>query len=126
MNLRVGLDFGTSNTSLAVYDGARTRVLPLDPIAGEAMPSVLYVRRSGESLVGRAAIDAYLLDNRTRGPLTREVQSLGVPVESSNPFQKSVEAHILTDVHAPGRLFHAITTCLGDPLDVRTSVFGDG
>ena len=30
----LGLDFGTSNTSLAVWDGDRSTVLPIDPIAG--------------------------------------------------------------------------------------------
>ncbi len=32
--LRFGLDFVTSNTSLAVWDGDRSDVLPLDPLAG--------------------------------------------------------------------------------------------
>jgi molecular chaperone DnaK (HSP70) len=36
--MRFGLDFGTSNTSLAVWDGDRIDVLPLDPVAGAAMP----------------------------------------------------------------------------------------
>ena len=67
--MRFGLDFGTSNTSLAVWDGSRSDVLPLDPLAGAAMPTVLYVRRDGSSLVGRPAIETYLEDNRARGPI---------------------------------------------------------
>ncbi|HEV8228380.1 MAG TPA: Hsp70 family protein [Candidatus Limnocylindria bacterium] len=123
--MRFGLDFGTSNTSLAVWDGERSTVLPLDPIAGAAMPTVLYVRRDGSSLVGRPAIDAYLADNRERGPIRREYKPLGVRLESSNPRQKTVEAQIYTDVSSPGRLFQALKTFLGDPLDVRTNVFGE-
>ena len=123
--MRFGLDFGTSNTSLAVSDDTSTRVLPLDPVSGEAMPTVLYVRRDGTPIVGRAAIDAYLEDNRTRGPLTREFQSLGILMQSSNPDHPIVEAHIYTDVHAPGRLFQALKTFLGDPLETRTNVFGN-
>jgi len=123
--VRFGLDFGTSNTSLAVSDDTSTRVLPLDPVSGEAMPTVLYVRRDGTAIVGRAAIDAYLEDNRTRGPLTREFQSLGILMQSSNPDHPIVEAHIYTDVHAPGRLFQALKTFLGDPLETRTNVFGN-
>ena len=125
MSLRFGLDFGTSNTSLAVWDGAESRVLPLDPLAGQAMPTVLYVRRDGSSEVGRPAIEAYLGDNRTRGAIKREFVSLGVRLKSSNPFQKDVEAHILTDVSSPGRLFQALKSFLGDELDVRTNVFGE-
>jgi hypothetical chaperone protein len=123
--MRFGLDFGTSNTSLAVHDGATARVLPLDPVSGEAMPTVLYVRRDGTPVVGRPAIDAYLEDNRTRGPIRREFQMLGIRMASSdNKAGKPVEAHIYTDVNAPGRLFQALKTFLGDPLETRTNVFG--
>jgi hypothetical chaperone protein len=122
--MRFGLDFGTSNTSLAVHDGALSRVLALDPTAGETMPTVLYIRRDGQSLVGRAAIDAYLEDNRTRGPLRREFQMLGIRMASTDPDQPTVEAHIYTDAHAPGRLFQALKTFLGDPLETSTNVFG--
>src|SRR5256884_2546788 len=122
--MRFGLDFGTSNTSLAVFDGESTHVLPIDRIAGETMPTVLYVRRDGSAIVGRAAIDAYLEDNRTRGPLRREFQMLGIRMASSDPEQPTVEAHIYTDTHAPGRLFQALKTFLGDPLETRTNVFG--
>jgi hypothetical chaperone protein len=89
------------------------------------MPTVLYVRRDGTPIVGRAAIDAYLEDNRSRGPLTREFQSLGILMESSNPDHPIVEAHIYTDRSAPGRLFQALKTFLGDPLETRTNVFGN-
>src|SRR5438445_6014183 len=122
--LRFGLDFGTSNTSLAVWDGSRSDVLPLDPLAGATMPTVLYVRRDGSPAVGRPAIESYLADNRSRGPIKREFVSLGVKLESSNKFQKPVEAHIWTDVNSPGRLFQALKSFLGDELDVRTYVFG--
>ena len=126
MTVRFGLDFGTSNTSLAVWDGARSEVLPLDPGAGAAMPTILYVRRDGSPLVGRAAIDGYLSDNRTRGPIKREFVPLGVRLASSNPVQRrGVEAVILTDVASPGRLFQALKSFLGDELDVRTNVFGE-
>jgi hypothetical chaperone protein len=123
--MRFGLDFGTSNTSLAVNNGASTRVLPIDLVAGETMPTVLYIRRDGTPIVGRPAIDAYLEDNRTRGPLTRVFQSLGILMESSNPDHPIVEAHIYTDVSAPGRLFQALKTFLGDPLETQTNVFGN-
>src|SRR5256886_11823945 len=123
--MRFGLDFGTSNTSLAVSDGDSVRVLPIDLVAGETMPTVLYIRRDGTPIVGRPAIDAYLEDNRTRGPLTREVQLLGIRLPSTDPTHKSLEAFILADTSAPGRLFQALKTFLGDPLETRTNVFGD-
>ncbi len=123
--MQFGLDFGTSNTSLAMSEGSTVRVLPIDLVAGETMPTVLYIRRDGTPIVGRPAIDAYLEDNRTRGPLTREFQSLGILMQSSNPDHPIVEAHIYTDRNAPGRLFQALKTFLGDPLETRTNVFGN-
>jgi hypothetical chaperone protein len=123
--VRFGLDFGTSNTSLAVFDGGSSRVLPIDAVAGETMPTVLYIRRDGTPIVGRPAIDAYLEDNRSRGPVSRQFHSLGILMPSSNPDHPIVEAHIYTDLNAPGRLFQALKTFLGDPLETRTNVFGN-
>ena len=119
-----GLDFGTSNTSLAVGGGATARVLPIDPVAGATMPTILYVRRDATSLVGRPAIDAYLADERARGPVRRQVKLLGIRMASSDPEQPTVEAYILADVDAPGRLFQSLKSFLGSPLDAPTSVFG--
>ena len=122
---RYGLDFGTSNSALAVSDGATVRLLPIDPIGGETMPSVLYVRRDGSAAVGHPAIRSFLSDNRDRGPVRREFKALGVTMVSSNPRQKTVEATILADVSSPGRFFQSLKTFLGDPLLSRTNVFGD-
>ncbi|MGH2500062.1 MAG: Hsp70 family protein, partial [Candidatus Limnocylindria bacterium] len=123
--LRFGLDFGTSNSALAVRDGAGVRVLPLDPVAGETMPTVLYIRRDGTASVGRPAIERFLRDNAERGPIRRQFRSLGVRVASTDTEQPTVEAHILTDVDSPGRFFQSLKTFLGDPLLRPTSVFGD-
>ncbi len=123
--MRFGLDFGTSNTTLAVADDAGVRVLPIDPDAGATMPTVLYIRRDGSALVGRGAIDAFLADNAARGPVTREFKLLGIRVQSSDKEQPTVEAHIYTDLASPGRFFQSLKTFLGDPLLVPTNVFGD-
>jgi len=122
---RFGLDFGTSNSAIAISDAAGVRLLPIDPIAGDTMPSVLYVRRDGSALVGHPAIKAFLEDNRARGPVQREFKLLGVTMVSSNPRQKTVEAHIMVDASSPGRFFQSLKTFLGDPLLGSTNVFGD-
>ena len=107
-------------------DGGSTRVLPIDIVAGETMPTILYIRRDGTPIVGRPAIEAYLEDNRARGPITREFRLLGIRmVSSDNKSAAPVEAHIYTDTSSPGRLFQALKTFLGDPLETRTNVFGD-
>src|SRR5207248_8336865 len=64
--------------------------------------------------------------NRTRGPITRQFQLLGIRMTSSdNKTSRPVEAHIYTDTSSPGRLFQALKTFLGYPLETRTNVFGD-
>ena len=125
MGLRFGIDFGTSNSAVAVADGTRVRVLALDPIAGETMPSVLYIRRDGSASVGRLAIDRFLGDNRERGPVRRTERVLSTTVATSVPGRAPVQARIFTDAGAPGRLFQSLKTFLGDPLLVPTNVFGD-
>ncbi len=122
--MRLGLDFGTSNSSLAVSDAGPPRLLPLDPFGGSIMPSVLYVRRDGSSFVGREAIGHHLSDNRARGPVRREFRKLAIRMDSSDPGQPTVEAHIFTDVSSPGRFFQALKSFLGDPLLLPTNVFG--
>jgi len=119
-DLRFGLDFGTSNSAVAVAGADGVRLLPIDPIGGDTMPSVLYVRRDGSALVGHPAIDAFLADNRARGPVQRQFKLLGITMVSSNPRQKTVEAHILADTSSPGRFFQSLKTFLGDPLLVTT------
>src|ERR671936_848892 len=123
--LHFGLDFGTSNSALAVRDGAGARLLPLDRVAGAVMPTMLYVRRDGSALVGQPAIDAYLADNAARGPIRRRFKLLDVFVPSTDKEQPVVQAHILTDLDAPGRLFQSLKSFLGDPLIGRTNVFGE-
>lgn len=122
---RIGLDFGTSNSSVAVSDGDGVRLLPIDPVGGDTLPSVLYVRRDGSAQIGHPAIQSFLADNRARGPVQREYRPLGITMVSSNPRQKTVEATILADVSSPGRFFQSLKTFLGDPLLSRTNVFGD-
>ena len=123
--LRFGLDFGTSNSAVAVADENGVRLLPIDPSGGDTLPSVLYVRRDGSVQIGHPAIRSFLADNRARGPVQREYRPLGITMVSSNPRQKTVEATILADVSSPGRFFQSLKTFLGDPLLSRTNVFGD-
>ncbi|HEV2011960.1 MAG TPA: Hsp70 family protein [Candidatus Limnocylindria bacterium] len=123
--LRFGLDFGTSNSAVAVFDGSGVQLLPIDPIAGDTLPSVLYVRRDGSTQIGHLAIQSFLADNRARGPVRREFKMLGIRMASSDREQPTVEAHIFTDVSSPGRFFQSLKTFLGDPLLSQTNVFGD-
>ena len=47
MSTKVGLDFGTSNSGVAVYDGQRVKLLPVDPqnVLPEVIKTVMYITR---------------------------------------------------------------------------------
>ena len=66
--LGIGIDYGTSNCAVAVFDGERVRYGELEPgtSSPEIMPSALYLERGGGFEVGHAAVDAYVADNTGR------------------------------------------------------------
>lgn len=124
--MQVGLDWGTTNSSAAVYDGRTVQLLPLDPINASptVLRSALFISREGEVSLGRAAIDRY-----TEGNVGREVEYRRVYVGTTElTFADigTVQQALFTDVdaNAPGRLFVSIKLALADPTYSSTNVFG--
>lgn len=141
-SLFCGVDFGTTNSSVAVYDGRKAWALPLDPgnDLPTSLPSLLYISRDGDKIVGRAAADAFIERNVDREVKTRQVD-LGVSVEAyvgAEPDKSEVYNPSLVDpdvrhamrvkttieVNAPGRLFQSLKTSLRQPGFTGTEVFG--
>ena len=77
-----GIDFGTTNSSVALVEDGAVRVLPIDPNNDSAtsLPSLLYITREGEEIVGRSAADTFIERNVDREVLVRAVE-LGVHIE---------------------------------------------
>ena len=131
MNLSVGLDFGTSNSSAAVYDGQRVRLVPLDPAAPDptVMRTLLYLGRDGGRFYGQAALDRYLelnvgrpvrLEPRYAGTIEMTLTSLS----EKDAFNVIQDTYAMVDVNEPGRLFQSIKTRLSDRTFQHTDVFG--
>jgi len=61
MTLKVGIDFGTSNSGVAVYDGRRVTVLPVDRqnVQPEVVKTVLYVTRDYQAYIGQEAVELW-------------------------------------------------------------------
>ncbi len=130
--LGFGIDFGTSNSAAAVFDGDVIRLVQLEadqPI----MPSATYIDQDLQSKTGQAAIDQYIADNTGRtveltpevvGEVSQFVDSGGgdepAPVETST--QKIYGAPI-TDSGLQGRLFRGTKRLLGDEQVRRLMVF---
>ncbi len=68
MNLKVGIDFGTSNSGVAVFDGQQVRLLTIEQkgLMPEVVKSILYITRDGRQYIGQDAVELYYQHNINR------------------------------------------------------------
>jgi hypothetical chaperone protein len=124
--LWVGVDFGTSNSSAAVYDGSSIRLLPLDSAASDpcVMRSLIYIERSGDVWFGQNALSRYLEQNTGRA-VHYEMQRVGeVTMVFAEVGTVVQDALALIDVSEPGRLFQSLKRFLPVTSFRATNVFG--
>jgi hypothetical chaperone protein len=124
--LCVGVDFGTSNSSAAVYDGSAIRLLPLDREASDpcVMRSLVYIERSGDVWFGQSALSRYLEQNTGRA-VRYEMQRVGeVTMVFADIGTMVQDAFALLDVSEPGRLFQSLKRFLPVTSFRATNVFG--
>ncbi|MDZ7670422.1 MAG: Hsp70 family protein [Gammaproteobacteria bacterium] len=132
MPMGVGIDFGTTNSAAAVYDGERVVLVALEhdePI----MPSATYIDRDLKTLTGQAAIDRYIEDNagRTVEMIPEVVGETSAFVEHGDaenpaPVETSTQKIYgapLIDSGLQGRLFRGTKRLLGDSQVRRLMVF---
>ena len=127
----VGIDFGTTNSTVAVFDGERVSLVKLemgDPI----MPSATYIDRELQTKTGQTAIDSYIRDNTGRTvELIPEVigedhtfadqgASEMAAIETTS---RKIYGLPLTDSGLQGRLFRGTKRLLGDHRVRRLMVF---
>ena len=123
--LSIGIDFGTSNSSVAVFDGARVRLLAIDRHARnpQVMRSLLYIPRDGDIVAGQRALDLYTEQNTGR-EVKLERYSLGEIEMTFSDMTVIKEAFAMIDVNEPGRLFQSLKRFLAVTSFKRTNVFG--
>ena len=124
--MRVGLDFGTTNSSAAVVQNGELRLIKLDPVntSPEVLRSALFIGRTGSVYLGREAIDRYTAGNVGR-EIVYEKVSLGeleMTFAGVGTIKQGVYARV--DANAPGRLFLSLKMALPDPSYTGTNVFG--
>jgi len=127
----IGVDFGTSNSAAAVFDGEEVRFASL-ATADDIMPSALYLDRELQRLTGQPAIDRYVKDNTGRtvelipevigesSVLVGGAPGGGAPPET---ITSKVYGQATTDAGLQGRLFRGTKRLLGDPNVRRLMVF---
>lgn len=113
MGLKVGLDFGTSNSGVAVYAGQQVKVLPIDPrnVLPEVVKTVLYLTRDGQHYIGQEAVELYYRHNINR--LRRYVRKQAGEIEYRGADMFYVrDVYVYEDELRPGRLLQYLKTAL--------------
>ena len=130
--LGIGIDFGTSNSAAAVFDGQQLVLVKLaDP--DSIMPSANYIDKQFVSAVGQQAINDYISGNRGRKvELSAELlgeartgtgggeSAMGGPGESDTT---KVYGQAFNDASLPGRLFRGTKRLLGNTVNDRIAIF---
>ena len=129
----IGIDFGTSNSAAAVFDGEHVRLVQLET-ADAIIPSATYIDRALASKTGQTAVDQYIVDNTGRtvemvpeviGETSQFVEGAGDgggPGEVETATEKIYGAAV-TDSSLQGRLFRGTKRLLGDEDVRRLMVF---
>ena len=127
----IGIDYGTSNSAAAIFDGTDIHLVQLETDA-VVMPSATYVDRNYKIKTGQAAINQYIDDNVGRtvelsaeviGEVrtsTGQIGDHGLPVEAST---QKVYGQSFADGGQQGRLFRGIKRLLGSNESRRLMVF---
>ena len=124
MSLKVGIDFGTSNSGVAIYDGQRVRVLPVDPknVLPEVIKTVLYITKDYRAHLGQEAVETYYRDNVNRQ--RRYVKQWAGEIEYRGADMFYVrDIFVYVDELKPGRLLQYLKTALRKDNYKGTQIF---
>ncbi len=122
--MRLGIDFGTTNSSVAQFDGATLNRFTLDQ-AGDnvnVLPSLIYINRAHHAQVGTAAALHYL--DRETGRASKWERRVVGEIDYVGADMSYVQTvHVMVDAAAQGRLLQYVKTALRDPSYEGTQVF---
>lgn len=125
----VGIDFGTSNSSIGVYQGNKLSLFDLDPSNDNphVLPSFTYINREQEIYTGIKAVEMYLEQETGRRPIWEKRYSgafeMIVGGKEDDPIMYMQDILTEVDVSANGRLMQSIKTGLRDPKYLGTQIF---
>ncbi len=128
----IGIDFGTSNSAAAVFDGTSITMVGIEgtePI----MPSASYIDRDFITCTGQEAIDTYIARNQGR-KVEMSVEVLGEArtstgqMDMATQLPQTAETNVVygqafNDGSLPGRLFRGTKRLLGSVDTQRVMVF---
>ena len=115
--MRIGLDFGTTNTSAAVFDGQSVRLLPLDPSNNNPniLRTTLFLTRPTPATqdrsiayIGREAIDRFTAGNVGRVIEYQKNYIGSIELELGDIGLVMMPMRVEVDMNSPGRLFQSL------------------
>jgi len=127
----VGIDYGTSNSAAAVFDGATVYLIQLERHS-KVMPSATYIDRDFRIKTGQSAINQYIESNTGRTielsaeilgegrTTTGQLGDRGLPEEGNT---QTIYGQSFVDGGQQGRLFRGIKRLLGNIKSQRLMVF---
>src|SRR5215208_159319 len=124
MSVKVGIDFGTSNSGVALYDGQRVKLLPVDQknVLPEVIRTVLYITRDYRASIGQEAVENYYRDNVNRQ--RRYVKQWAGEIDVRGADMHYVrDIYVYVDELKPGRLLQYLKTALRKEAYTGTQIF---
>lgn len=127
----IGIDFGTSNSAAAIFDGSKVHLVKLENDS-LIMPSATYIDRDYKIQTGQKAIDSYIQSNAGRTvELSAEVlgeqrSSAGQIGDHGLPEEANTEkvyGQSFIDSGQEGRLFRGVKRLLASNKEVKLMVF---
>ena len=114
MALKVGLDFGTSNSGVAVSDGRQVRVLPIEQtgLLPEVVKTILYITRDDRHLIGQEAIELYYKENINRQRRFVQKWAGEIDYHGADGLYYVRDVFVQVDELQPGRLMQYLKTAL--------------
>ena len=113
MSLKVGIDFGTSNSGVAIYRNGKVELLPIDRqnVLPEVVKTVLYITREYQTYIGQEAIAQYYRNNVNRQ--RRYVRQWAGEIDYVGGELEYVrDMYVYVDELKPGRLMQYLKTAL--------------
>jgi hypothetical chaperone protein len=130
--LGIGIDFGTTNSAAAIFDGETVSLIQLER-DGPIMPSATYIDQALQSKTGQSAIDQYIADNTGRtvelipeivGEVSKFVEhGDGGEMNEVETSTEKIYGAPVTDSGMQGRLFRGTKRLLADSRVRRLMVF---
>jgi hypothetical chaperone protein len=129
--MRIGIDFGTTHTSAAYYDGQQLHLIPLDQESPNPhlLRSMIYITNEQRVFLGLAAIRQFLIEETGRpvvyaDKMVGTIENTVADQEGDAPITIIYDVTTKEDIGARGRLLQSIKTGLRSTEYRGTNLFG--